>query len=312
MDSKRNIEYSYMTNYWGHIKFKQINNFDEWYIGENNGTYYYLDWDKVLRYYAGAGIKGIELMVFNVPDIIATFGSMKNFKEFAYERGIERITGMFSHHPGAEDKRNHKEIFQFEQKAIDALAECDGINMIIQPVGQYYGVGPLDQEHLQNVADCMNTVGRMCADKGLVASIHNEFWLAVNKYDHERFLDMTDPRYVSYCLDTAQVAIMGVDIHKFYDDYHDRIQYFHLKDTRRPAAPDSERFCHGAEFTEDGSRWFWEPGAGNIDFPRLWHQLKKYQHKGWVGVEIDGTPDPLGTTLLTKQYITSVLDPIYH
>ncbi len=307
----RNINYTYMTNMWGFINYKQVNNFDEWFNGDFGSGYYYQDWDKVLRYYAGAGFKGIEIMVFSVPNIVNAFGSMKNFRDFAAERGIERITGMFSHHPGSQDKRNHQSIFEFERKAIGALAECGGDNLIVQPCGQYYGTGPLSDEGLHNVADCMNEVGRMAADKGIHVSIHNEFWCAVNKYDHERFLELTDPRYVYYCLDTAQVSIMGVDIVKFYEKYHDRIQYFHLKDTTCPAAPDEKRFGPGAEFDEGGARWFFEPGLGHLDFPGLWKLLKKYQYKGWVGIETDGTPDPLATMLLTKNYLDTVLDPIY-
>ena len=91
-------------------------------------------------------------MVFSVPNITNAFGSMKNFRDFARERGIERITGMFSHHVGSQDKRNHPGIFAYEQQAIDALAECGGINLIVQPAGQYYGTGPLDEEGLKNVA----------------------------------------------------------------------------------------------------------------------------------------------------------------
>ena len=158
---KRNLNYSYMTNLWGNINYKQINNFDEWYMGDFGNAYYYQDWDKILRYFAGAGFKGIEIMVFSVPSIQNAFGSMANFRDFAKERGIERITGMFSHHVGSQDKRNHEAIFAYEQQAIDALAECGGINLIVQPAGQYYGTGPLDEEGLKNVAECMNTVGRM-------------------------------------------------------------------------------------------------------------------------------------------------------
>ena len=39
--------------------------------------------------------------------------------------------------------------------------------------------------------------------------------------------------------------------------------------------------------------------------------MKKHHHKGWVGIESDGTPEPLATILLTKNYIDTVLDPIY-
>jgi inosose dehydratase len=39
--------------------------------------------------------------------------------------------------------------------------------------------------------------------------------------------------------------------------------------------------------------------------------MKKHGHKGWIGIESDGTPEPLATILLTKNYIDTVLDPIY-
>ena len=116
MAEERNINYSYQTNLWGNINYKQLTNFNEWFMGDFDDSYYFQDYDKVLRYYAGAGFKGIELMIFNVPTIINIFGSMKNFKEFANERGIEKISGMFSHHIGSEDKRNHKAIFQLERQ----------------------------------------------------------------------------------------------------------------------------------------------------------------------------------------------------
>ena len=29
--AERNLNYTYMTNLWGNINYKQINNFDEWY-----------------------------------------------------------------------------------------------------------------------------------------------------------------------------------------------------------------------------------------------------------------------------------------
>ena len=74
----RNLNYTYMTNLWGNINYKQINNFDEWFMGDFGTAYYYQDWDKILRYYAGAGFKGIELMIFSVPSIVNAFGISRN------------------------------------------------------------------------------------------------------------------------------------------------------------------------------------------------------------------------------------------
>jgi len=306
-----NLKYSYMTNMWGTIKYAKINNFYEWYANDYSNAVYYLDWDKVIKYIVAAGFKGIEVMVFDLPAIKHAFGTFKNFKEFVQERGLEKITGMFSHHIGSEDKRNWPEIFDFQRRAIDALYEMGGETLIVQPAGQYYGTGPLSKDQLKTAADCFTEVGKMAADKGITATIHNEFWCAVNLYDHERFIELTDPKYVGYCLDTAQVSIMGVDPVAFYEKYHDRIKAFHLKDTTYANAPDEKRFAAGAEFNDEGDRWFWELGGGMVDFKSIWALMKKFGYKGFVSVETDGTPDPLATMMLTKWYIDQVLSPIY-
>lgn len=306
------LKFSYQMNMWGgSTKFKKINNFNEWYHGDFNRAAYYQDWDSVLRYVAGAGFKGIELMWFDLFKILKQFGSYQNFNEFIHERGIEKVTGCFCINFGAEDKRNHEKVFRSQQIVIDALEAFDGHNLVIMPAGQYYGTGPLSDEGLKNAAECMNEVGRRAREKGLWASIHNEFWCAVNLSNHEKFIELTDPELVAYCLDTAQLSIMGVDILKFYEKWHERIKFLHLKDTTRLAASDEERFGPGAEYAEDGTRWFFEVGRGHIDFVSLWKLMKKYGFEGWATIESDGTPDPAASTLLVRNYLDTVLRPIY-
>ena len=304
-----NIKFSYMAG--GSAKFIRANNFDEWYNKDFTRDYYDLDHDKKYRYIAAAGFKGIEMFWFDIPHVLNMFGSFENYNDYIQERGIEKVTGIFCINLGAADKRKHENIYKSQQKVIDALAAFHGENLVIMPENQYYGTGPLDDEGLKNAAECMNEVGKRAADKGLDVSIHNEFWCAVNLYDHEKFIELTDPKYVKYCLDTAQLSIMGVDVVKFYEKWHERIKYFHLKDTNKMAAPDEERFGPGAEYDEHGKRWFYELGGGYVDFISLWKLVKKYQHKGWVTVEADGTPDKLATMLLVKNFIDTKLLPIY-
>ncbi len=305
-----NIKYSYQTNMWGLvIPFPQINSWNEWYKGDASNAVYYMDWDKVIKYHVGCGIKGIELMFHMRPYIEQFFGEPQNFASFVKERGLEQITGTFDLALGSEEKKNHLDIWKRMQSMIDFSADLGAENINIMPASGYYGVGPLSKEQLKNAADCFNGIGKRAADKGIMACIHSEFWCAVNKYDLEQFIEMTNPKYVGFCLDTAQVAIMGFDPANLYDKYHDRIHYFHLKDTSTVNAPDNDRFGPGVEY--DGDRWFWELGGGVIDFPKLWKLLKKYKHKGWVSIETDGTPDPLATMVLSKYYIEHVLHPIY-
>ena len=307
-----NIKYSYQMNMWGFPRFRKIRDFEEWYDKDFTADGYYQDWDMTLKYLSTAGFKGIELMWYQIGLLRMLFGSLPAFSEFINERGIEKVTGCFSINMGSENSANLENILKSQQKVIDGLAELGANNLVIMPAGQYYGTGPLDDEQLKNVATALNEVGRRAADKGLDISIHNEFWCAVNLSNHEKLLEMTDPKYVQYCLDTAQVSIMGVDIVKFYDKWHDRIKYLHLKDTTKKSLPDEERFKSGAEYDDEGKRWFYEMGAGYVDFIGLYELLKKHGFKGWATVETDGTPDRCATMLLAKWYIDNVLSPIYH
>lgn len=305
-----NLKFTYQTQLWGDVPFKQMNNFNEWYNGEYNSVYYYRDWDKILRYHAGAGYEGIEVMMQHIGPFKRIFGNLTNFKEFTAERGLQ-VSGMFTALFGSEQKENHERLFEVQKRLIDAVAELGGDVVTTMPAWEYFGVGPLSDEQISWIADLVNKMGEYGYQYGITPVIHNEFWCAVNLSNHEQLIQKTDPRYVGYCLDTAQVSILGADLLPFYEKYHERIRYFHLKDTTRAKAPDEERYAQGAEFAKDGTRWFWEPGGGNIDFVGLWKLMKKYQYKGWVCMETDGTPERLASMLLSKYYLDKVLKPIY-
>lgn len=310
MNNNNNIKFSYQTNMWGLVvPFPKRNSFMEWYVGDASNAAYYLDWANIIKYHVGCGIKGIELMFHMKPYIDQYFGTPQDFSAFVKSYGLEQVTGTFDLAIGSEDKNRHDEVLERMDAMIRFTADVGAENINIMPASGYYGVGPLSKEQLSNSIECFNEIGRRAADKGVMACIHSEFWCAVNKYDLEEFIERTDPKYVAFCLDTAQVEIMGFDCADMYEKYHDRIKYFHLKDTTMVNAPDEDRFGPGVEY--DGDRWFWELGAGKVDFPRLWKLLKKYNHKGWVSLETDGTPDPLATMVLSKYYIDRELLPIY-
>lgn len=307
-----NLKYSYQTNMWGlKVQYPKLNDWNEWYQGDYSNAVYYLDWDQILKYHVGAGITGIELMFHMKPYIEQFFGNAKAFTDFVGERGITEITATFGIAQNSHDPSKSDAAMRDLTKLAKFTHELGGHRMTVMPCSGYYGVGPLDDTGLRHAADFMNEFGRRCADLDIIPCIHTEFWCAINKYDLEKYIDMLDQRYVGFCLDTAQVGILGFDVVDFYDKYHDFIKFFHLKDTNKMAAPDDMRLCAGAEFPDSGDRWFWELGAGDVDFKGLWKLLKKYEFKGWMSLETDGTPDPLATMLLSKYYINHELKPIY-
>jgi inosose dehydratase len=304
-----NIRYSYM-NHFKKIPYVKVDNFREFYYEDRSNLAYYTDWDKIAKYHYAVGFEGTELMPFEVDYILGMFGSARNFTDFIGERGL-KVSGMFYGAGNTQDRASFRKCVDAARSAIETIESFGGECMNMCPSTHYYGHGPLSREQVKNAAECINEMGRIAVDHGVTIGLHNEFFCAINKENHHEFIELTDPRYVSYCLDTAQVAIIGDDIVDFYEQYHDRITTFHLKDTASPRLPDAQRYAQDPEIQDDGFRWFWEPGEGVLDFHKLWEKLKKYQFKGWMTVETDGTPDLLASMALSKWFLDYDLGKIY-
>lgn len=304
-----NIRYSHMSH-WKKIPYKQIDNFRAFYYEDKSNIAYFSDWDRILRYHNALGYEGIEIAPWDLADMMPMFGSPAGFTEFAKERGV-LVSGMFHGASDSHDKSKFDQVLAEGKKMVDVIVAFGGKHMNMCPSDNYFGVGPLSREQVQASAAVISEMGRYATDKGVMIGLHNEFFCAINRENHREFIDLTDPKYVHYCLDTAQIEIIGEDLLKFYDDYHERICTFHLKDTASPKQPDSLRYSRDVEIQDDGYRWFWEPGEGVLDFEGLWKLLKKYSFKGWMTIETDGTPDLLASMALTTHYLKNKLEPIY-
>ncbi|MEJ2128511.1 MAG: sugar phosphate isomerase/epimerase [Woeseiaceae bacterium] len=304
-----NIRYANMCH-WKAIPYRQIDNFRDFYYEDKSNSAYYSDWDRILRYQSALGFEGIELAPWDMADLLPLFGSPTEFTAFAKERGIE-VIGMFHGAHAAHDASHFDEVVQAGREAVDTIVEFGGIHMNTCPTSNYFGTGPLSREQVRQCAKALNEVGRYATDHGIMVGLHNEFFCAINRDNHREFIDLTDPGLVHYCVDTAQVAIMGEDLVTFYEDYHERICTFHLKDTGTPNLPDEVRYSQDPEITDDGTRWFWEPGEGVLDLEGLYRLLKKHEFKGWMSIEYDGTPDLLASMALTRYYLDNTLRPVY-
>lgn len=304
-----NLRFSFM-NHWKTIPYKHIENWRAFYYEDKSDAAYFSDWNKIAKYFSALGYEGIELAPWDMPDYMAAFGTPQNMVDFLKERGI-CVSGMFHGVHGGHERANFEQVLAEGKAAVDMLASFGGVHLNTCPASNYYGVGPLSREQLHASARVINAIGEYAEDHGIHVNLHNEFFCAINRENHREFIDMTDPRYVHYCLDTAQIAIIGEDMVNFYDDYHERIITFHLKDTADPGLADEVRYSKDIEIVDDGHRWFWEPGEGVLDFPALWRLMKKYGFQGWVSIETDGAPDILASMALTKWYIDHELAPIY-
>ena len=109
----------------------------------------------------------------------------------------------------------------------------------------------------------------------------------------DRFLELTDPAYVSLCLDTGHVAYVGGDNHAIVAEHADRIGYLHLKSVD-PAVVAKVRADHisFADAVQLGAMV--EPHDGEPDMPRLLDELNALDLPLWAIVEHDMYPAPAG------------------
>ena len=307
---EKNIRYSHMSH-WKGIPYKQIPNFRDFYYEDKTNIAYYQDWDMILKYHAGTGFEGLEVAPWDLMDILKLFKDLVEFKEFAAERGVE-ISGMFHGLGPAHEKKNHEALIAQAQAAVDKIVIMGGKHMNVCPGIDYAACGPISEEGFNNTIELLNEVGRYSEDHGVQLGIHNEFFCLMNYPQHRRMVEATDPRYVHYCIDTAQISLLGEDLCTFYDDYHDRISTFHLKDTADPKVADEVRYApSNPEIQDDGHRWFWEPGLGVLDFEGLFKLLKKHHFTGWATVETDGTPDLLASMAYASYFYNHEMAKIY-
>ncbi|MFV0362044.1 MAG: sugar phosphate isomerase/epimerase family protein [Suipraeoptans sp.] len=304
-----NIKLSHMCHFKT-IPYKEINNFRDFYYEDKSNITYFQDWDRILRYHKTTGYDGIELAPWDLTEILGLFGTPDAFTEFAAERGL-KVSGMFHGCDDSHIAEKYDEVVDAGKAAVDTLISLGSKHLNVCPGNNYYGVGPLNNDQLKNIAKALDGIGEYAVANGVQIGIHNEFFCDVNKENHRQLIDLTNPNYVFYCLDTAQIALLGDDLLDFYDTYASRICTFHLKDTATIAVPNEVRHDKDVEIRDDGFRWFWEPGEGVLDLEGLWKLVKKHNFKGWCSIEDDGTPDCLASMALSSYYVKEVLGKIY-
>jgi inosose dehydratase len=109
----------------------------------------------------------------------------------------------------------------------------------------------------------------------------------------ERFLDQTDPRYVSLCLDTGHLAYRHADNVAIINRYPDRIGYVHIKqmDPAIVARADREGLAFGQAVAMGASC---EPPRGEPVVEDVAKALRALDRDLFVVVEQDMYPCDFG------------------
>ncbi|PRY33112.1 TIM barrel protein [Pseudosporangium ferrugineum] len=280
-----------------------------WYSDDPRQT----PWDRFLDELAAAGYRWLELGPYGyLPTDPA------RLRDELDRRGLACAGGTVA---GAGGPHRDFATVLAETRKVAALTSALGAeNLIFVPVpgyrddvtGAYHEPAELSPEQWRDLVRNTDTLGRILAEEyGLKLRFHpHADYQVETQAQTERFLDGTDPRYVSLCLDTGHLAYRRADVPGIIRKYPERIGYVHLKQMD-PAVAEralAEDLPFGRAVAQGASV---EPPAGEPDVPTVVEALRELDAELFVVVEQDMYPVefdvPLPIAARTHAYLDSVL-----
>ena len=297
------------------------------------------DHERAFKTISISGFSGVELTAvsfgpwepFGSPDEIAKlYGSLDGLRSFLAECALDAVSSYMydpfvgfdvemGRGPDPLDPAAVEPIAKTAEWFADAVHRLGGHTLLVRPVGSAWQTGALSDEQIGTLARLWNEVGRRIAEHEVRLALHVDFLSALRLGDGiDRLLAATDPEFVGLAIDTAELAVAGIDPVELFRRHTDRVHHIQLKNARdivddvEAVTPHAEHFVR----TEGGQRrierWFFEPTdeGGLIDFEAFAQAVADSDYAGWIVVESDQSPRPAESAMVSGWYVQKVLRPI--
>jgi len=273
-----------------------------------------IPWDRFLDELAGVGYEWLELGPYGyLPTDPA------RLQDELGRRGLKVAAGTMHGYSGLHRAADFDAIGAATRK-VAALTQAVGArHLVFVPVpgyrddatGAYLEPAELTRDEWQTLVRSANELGRIVAeDFGLRLQFHPHADSHVETQQQtERFLDETDPAYVSLCLDTGHLAYRRADSVAVIRAYPERIGYVHIKqmDPAIVEKAEAEGLAFGQAVAMGASC---EPPRGLPDIPAVVAALAGLDAELFVVVEQDMYPveldKPRPIAERTRSYLRSV------
>jgi inosose dehydratase len=234
-------------------------------------------------------------------------------------RGLRVAAGTMHGHSGLHRAGDWPDIVRATAKVAELTAAVGAGHLVFVPVpgyrddktGAFYEPAVLDEDQWRTLIRATDELGKIVAQEyGVRLQFHPHADSHVETQEQtERFLDQTDPRYVSLCLDTGHLAYRHADNVAVISRYPERIGYVHIKqmDPAIVAKADADHLAFGQAVAMGASC---EPPAGEPDVEAVAKALLGLERDLFVVVEQDmypadfGKPKPIAER--TYRYLRTV------
>lgn len=269
-----------------------------------------MTWKQTLDEIVLAGYEGFEMGCAYPWDV----------KELSYEcdlrDGVQLCNAWlnmrFTSRPQEETVKRFKKhmdfLYAMGAKVI-GCGECGVTIHLNDDIPLYTAPPVLSDRQFTDLAEGMNRVGKMAAEKGMAFAIHPHMGTGIQTpEDIDRIMAMTDPECVGLVLDTGHTAANGDDPVKQLEHLIDRVRLLHVKDCNSAVVKlMKEKDLSFLEGVREGL--FAVPGDGDlVDWDGIFSVLDRHDYKGWIVVEAEQNPakkNPLEYTKRARAFIKS-------
>jgi len=270
-------------------------------------------WNRFLDELAAAGYEWLELGPYGY---LPT--DPQQLADEVAARGLSVAAGTVAGHSALYDPAAFDSILAGTRKVAALTAALGAGHLVFVPVpgyrddrtGAFLRDPELDPQEWSTMTAAISRIGRMVAEEyGLRLDFHpHADYHVETQQQTERFLDDTDPQFVSLCLDTGHFAYRRADVPAIVRAYPDRIGYVHIKqmDPEIVARAEREGLAFGQAVALGASC---EPPAGEPDIPSVLAAVSGLDADLFVVVEQDMYPVdfdvPLPIAARTRKYLNS-------
>src|SRR5437660_3524953 len=145
------------------------------------------------------------------------------------------------------DPARREEIIAYNTRLARFLSAL-GVDRLVFGPGGPRTPGGSTAEELREAAKTINEAARACSDLGVLACVHPHLGTEIEtESEIDTIMELTDPRYVFFCPDSAHLAGAEIDVPRIIRRYGERMRYMHIKDLRAGTIEERRKQKSGLE-----------------------------------------------------------------